>query len=141
MARHIYVDRAEKGGFTVRILTRVRADKTHKFTDRDEARRFATSKLGRQGFVMDTTDRTPEQLAAHKDRERKLVDQAAAVCGTVNAVKGEDQNALPHHGRTAARVRRCAPARLGPASPLPRPGQGTGSGRGDQRVHGEDETP
>ena len=38
---------------------------------------------------MDTTDMTPEQLAAHKDRERKLADQAA-VCGTVNAVKGED---------------------------------------------------
>ena len=90
MARHIYVDRADEGGFTVRILTGVHGDKTHKFTDRDEARRFATSKLGRQGFVRDTTDMTPEQLVAHVDRERKLVDQAAAVRGTVKPAKGED---------------------------------------------------
>jgi hypothetical protein len=74
MARHIYVDRAGGGGFTVRVLTGVRGDKTHRFTDRDEARRFATSKLGCQGFVMDTTDMTAEQLAAHSERERKLKD-------------------------------------------------------------------
>jgi hypothetical protein len=31
--------------------------------------------------------------------------------------------------------------RLGPASPLPRPDQGAGRGKGDQRVHEEDDTP
>ena len=42
MSRHIYLDRAEQGGgFTVRILSGVRGDRTRRFTDRAEALAFA----------------------------------------------------------------------------------------------------
>jgi len=69
MARHIYVDRADAGGFTVRILSGARGDRTHKFTDRSEALAFADSKMGRAGMIADTTLMTDEQLKAHRARE------------------------------------------------------------------------
>ena len=87
MARHIYVDRADRDGFTVRILAGLRGDRTHEFADRDEARQFATSKLGRQGILIDTTDVTPEQLAIHKDRERKMADLVEAIGKTAQTEK------------------------------------------------------
>ncbi len=90
MARHICLDRADRDGFTVRILTGLRGDKTHEFADRDEARRFATSKLGRQGFLIDTTDMTPEQLATHKDRARKTADLVEAIGKAAQTEKGRN---------------------------------------------------
>lgn len=90
---------------------------------------------------------TPWQNTTARVVRRELHAFRAADLGSANRCGHERQpsrrnlEALPRHGQSAARVRRYAPARLGPASPLPRPGRGTGSGRGDQRVHGEDETP
>lgn len=71
MARHIYVDRADAGGFTVRILSGARGDRTHKFTDRSEALASAESKMGRSGMIADTTLMTDEQLKAHQAREAR----------------------------------------------------------------------
>jgi hypothetical protein len=71
MTRHIYVDRTDAGGFTVRILSGARGDRTHKFTDRKEALAFAESKMGRSGMIADTTLMTDEQLKAHRAREAR----------------------------------------------------------------------
>lgn len=45
--------------------------KTKLFEDRGEAIRFAESRMGRTGVVVDTTLLSPEQLAAHKAREAR----------------------------------------------------------------------
>lgn len=45
--------------------------KTKIFGDRDEAIRFAKSRMGRKGMIVDTTLMSPEQLAAHKLREAR----------------------------------------------------------------------
>ncbi len=71
MARHIYLDRAEDDGFTVRILSGARGDHTHGFTDRGEALAFAQSRMGRTGMIADTTLMTDEQLKAHRAREAR----------------------------------------------------------------------
>ena len=71
MARHIYLDRAVDGGFTVRILSGARGDRTHRFTDRNEALAFAQSRMGRTGMIADTTAMSDEQLKAHRAREER----------------------------------------------------------------------
>ena len=79
MSRHIYLDRAEQGGgFTVRILSGMRGDRTRRFTDRTEALAFAESQMGRTGMIADTTLLTDEQLEQHRAREaraRALIDK------------------------------------------------------------------
>lgn len=71
MARHIYLDRAVDGGFTVRILSGARGDRTHRFTDADEALAFAQSRMGRTGMIADTTAMSDEQLKAHRARDER----------------------------------------------------------------------
>ncbi len=71
MVRHIYLDSAKDGGFTVRILSGARGDRTHKFTDRTDALAFAQSKMGRTGMIADTTLMSDEQLKAHRAREAR----------------------------------------------------------------------
>ncbi len=71
MTRHIYLDRVEGGGFTVRILSGAHGDRTHKFTDYAEALAFATSRMGRTGMIADTTAMSGEQLNAHRAREAR----------------------------------------------------------------------
>lgn len=71
MARHIYLDRTEDGGFTVRILSGARGDRTHGFADRAEALAFAVSGMGRTGMIADTTLMSHEQLKAHRAREAR----------------------------------------------------------------------
>ena len=77
MARYIFVDVADSGGFTVRVLSGLRSDTTRHFDNRAEARRYANGKLGRQGCILDTTDMTPEQLATHRARAARNADLLA----------------------------------------------------------------
>ena len=77
MSRHIYLDRAEGGGITVRIFSGMRGDRTCRFTDRADALAFAESQMGRTGMIADTTLMTDEQLEQHLTREaraRALID-------------------------------------------------------------------
>ena len=69
--RCIYVDRMDDGRISVRICAGLSQPKTKHFTDRDEAIKFAESKMGQKGMVLDTTLMTAQQLAAHKDREAR----------------------------------------------------------------------
>lgn len=69
--RCIYVDRMGDGRISVRIEAGISAPKKKMFDDRDEAIRFAESKMGRKGMVVDTTLMSPEQLAADKEREAR----------------------------------------------------------------------
>ena len=71
MTRHVYLDRAENGGFTVRVLSGARSDRTHVFTERAEAVAFARARMGRAGTVLDMTTMTEEQLAEHRAREAR----------------------------------------------------------------------
>ena len=71
MTRHVYLDRAEDGGFTVRVLSGVRGDRTHVFAERAEAVAFAQARMGRAGTMLDTTMMTEEQLAEHRAREAR----------------------------------------------------------------------
>lgn len=78
MSRHIYLDCAEGGGFTVRILSGMRGDRTRRFTDQVEALAFAERQMGRTGIIADTTLMTAEQLKEHRAREartRALIDK------------------------------------------------------------------
>ena len=73
MSRRICLDRAEQGGgFTVRILSGVRGDRTRRFADRAEALAFAESQMGRTGMIADTTLLTDEQLEQHRAREVRV---------------------------------------------------------------------
>lgn len=69
--RCIYVDRTDDGRITVRVCSGIREDKTRIFDDRGAAIAFAEGQMGRRGVVVDTTLMTPEQLAAHKEREAR----------------------------------------------------------------------
>lgn len=69
--RCIYVDRMDDGRISVRVAAGLSKPKAKYFADRDEAIRFAESKMGRKGVVVDTTLMTPEQLAAHMEREAR----------------------------------------------------------------------
>ena len=71
MTRHVYLDRAEDGGFTVRVLSGARGDRTIAFTERAEAVAFAQAKMGRNGTILDTTTMTAKQLAEHRAREAR----------------------------------------------------------------------
>lgn len=71
--RCIYVDRMDDGRISVRVAAGLSKPKVKYFADRDEAIRFAESKIGRKGVVVDTTLMTPEQLAAHKEREVRAI--------------------------------------------------------------------
>ena len=71
MARHIYLDRADDGGFIVRILSGECGDRIQRFTDRAKALAFAQRRMGRTGVIADTTLMTDEQLKAHRAREAR----------------------------------------------------------------------
>ena len=71
MTRHVYPDRAENGGFAVRVLSGTRGDRIHVFTERAEAEAFARARMGLAGTVPDTTTMTEEQLAEHRAREAR----------------------------------------------------------------------
>lgn len=71
MTRHLYLDHAEDGGFTVRVLSGARGDHTFAFTEHAEAVAFAQAKMGRSGTILDTTTMTAEQLAEHHAREAR----------------------------------------------------------------------
>ena len=71
MTRHIYLDRAEGGGFTVRVLSGLRGDRTYAFVEHAQAAAFADRKMGRNGMVLDTTTMTQAQLAEHRAREAR----------------------------------------------------------------------
>ena len=73
--RYIYVDRMDDGHVSVRVAAAISKPKTKLFEDRGQAIRFAESRMGRKGVVVDTTLMSPEQLGAHKAREAR----AAAV--------------------------------------------------------------
>ena len=67
--RCIYVDRMGDGRISVRIEAGISAPKKEMCDVRDEAIRFVESKVGSKGMVVGTTLMSPEQLAAHKERE------------------------------------------------------------------------
>ena len=71
MTRHAYLDRAEDGGFTVRVLSGARGDRSYAFTERAKAVAFAQARMGRAGTMLDTTTMTEEQLAEHRAREAR----------------------------------------------------------------------
>lgn len=71
MTRHVYLDRAEDGGFTVRVLSGARGDRTFAFTERAEAVAFAQAKMGRGETILDTTTMTEKQPAEHRAREAR----------------------------------------------------------------------
>lgn len=78
---YVYLDRTEAGLFSVRVARGLSPMKTKIFENYAEADAFALSKMGRAGCVVDTTRMTPEQLAAHHERERR----AAAVLAEMSA--------------------------------------------------------
>lgn len=61
----------DDGHISVRVAAGISKPKTKLFEDRDEAIRFAESRMGRKGVVVDTTLMSPEQLAAHKARDAR----------------------------------------------------------------------
>jgi len=65
----------DDGHVSVRVAAGISKPKTKLFEDRGEAIRFAESRIGRKGVVIDTTIMSAEQLAAPKTREAR----AAAV--------------------------------------------------------------
>lgn len=69
--RCIYVDRTDDGRISVRVCTGIRGDKSRIFDDRVAAIAFAEGQMERRGVVVDTTLMTPEQFAAHKEREAR----------------------------------------------------------------------
>jgi len=69
MTRHIYLDRAEGGGFTVRVLSGLRGDRTYAFAEHAQGAAFAERKMGRARVLLDTTTITQAQLAEHRARE------------------------------------------------------------------------
>jgi hypothetical protein len=69
--RCIYVDRLDDGQISVRIYAGISKPKTRLFGDRDEAVKFAESRMGQKGMVLDTTLMSAEQLAAHNAREAR----------------------------------------------------------------------
>ena len=83
--RCIYVDRMDDGRISVRVAAGISKAKTKLFQDRDEAIRFAESRMGRKGMVIDTTLMSAEQLAAHKTREARA---AAVIEKTASETKG-----------------------------------------------------
>jgi hypothetical protein len=68
--RCIYVDRIDDERVSVRIAAGISKTRTKIFNRRDDAIRFAESHMGR-GVVIDTTLMSPEQRAAHKEREAR----------------------------------------------------------------------
>jgi hypothetical protein len=61
----------DDGQISVRIYAGISKPKTRLFGDRDEAVKFAESRMGQKGMVLDTTLMSAEQLAAHKAREAR----------------------------------------------------------------------
>jgi hypothetical protein len=53
------------------VAAGISTPKTRLFGERDEAIRFAESRMGRKGMIVDTTLMSAEQLAAHKKREAR----------------------------------------------------------------------
>lgn len=88
--RHIYVDRLDDGRISVCVAAGISKPKTRYFENRDEAVRFAESRMGLKGMVVDTTLMTPEQLSAHKEREERAKAFVA---------RAEDQAAQLDNGR------------------------------------------
>ena len=83
MARHLYIDHGPDGAYTVRVLTGVRGDRTHRFTTHAQAVAFTGKKMGRNGFALDATTMSGEQLQQHRlhlARLRKLDDLIAKSC-------------------------------------------------------------
>ena len=75
----IYIDRAEDGRISVRVMTGIVGDRITMFANRAEAERFAESKMGRRGMIQSTLDMTPEQLAAHRAREARTAALMAKI--------------------------------------------------------------
>lgn len=83
MARHIYLDHAEDGGFAVRILGGTCGDRTWRFDTHAKALAFTSKRMGRGDFVLDATAMSAEQLHHHRlhlARLRELDDLIAKLC-------------------------------------------------------------
>ncbi len=83
MTRHLYIDNGPDGTYTVRVLAGAHGDRTHQFATRAQAMAFTGKKMGRNGFVLDATTMSGEQLQQHRlhlARLRKLDDLIAERC-------------------------------------------------------------
>lgn len=75
---NVYLDRTDDGNFSVRVMTGAYGDKTKTFATHADAEAFAIAKMGkRHGMILDTTSLTPEQLAAHREKQERIRKLAA----------------------------------------------------------------
>jgi hypothetical protein len=68
----VYMDWTEDRKVQVKVFTGLRGKTVKVFERRDDAERFADSKMGKRGMILSTLDMSPEQLAAHKEREARF---------------------------------------------------------------------
>ena len=66
MTRHLYIDQEPDGPYTVRVLVGARGDRTHQFTTHAQAMAITAKKMGHNGFVLDATTMSGEQLRQHR---------------------------------------------------------------------------
>lgn len=67
----VYIDR-DGDQFAVRVMTGIAGDKTTRFPEHVQAVAFAEQKMGRRGMILDSSQMTAEQLAAHRERQARI---------------------------------------------------------------------